>query len=175
MTLLGAILGGGQSRRFGSDKAKALHGGKALLDAVADALRPQVDALIIVGRDWPGLTRVDDLPAIGMGPLGGLAGALSHARAHGFDAVLTCGCDVIDVPTNLADVLGAGPAIIADLPILGLWPVQVLPLLMTWLDDPANRSVYHFADHCGAVQRAGLGLPNINRPEDLAALRPEIE
>jgi molybdenum cofactor guanylyltransferase len=172
---LGAILGGGQSRRFGSDKAKALHGGKAMLDAVADSLRPQVDALVVVGRDWPGLARVDDLPTPGMGPLGGLAGALYHAKSHGFDAVLTCGCDVIDVPTNLVDLLGASPAIIADLPVLGLWPVQVLPLLLTWLDDPAHRSVYRFADHCGAARRPGLGLSNINRPEDLAALCPKIE
>ena len=43
---------------------------------------------MIVGRDWPGLLRVDDLPVAGLGPIGGLCGALSHGHAHGFDAVL---------------------------------------------------------------------------------------
>jgi molybdenum cofactor guanylyltransferase len=166
-SILGAVLGGGQSRRFGSDKAQALHDNKALLDHVAQALRPQVDALVVAGRDWPGLTRVDDLPSAGLGPLGGLAGALSHASTHGFSEVLTIGCDMIAVPANLVALLGDAPAIIDDLPILGLWPVATLPALLAWLDDPANRSVYRFADMCGAARRPALGLANINHPSDL--------
>ncbi len=81
--VLGAILGGGRSSRFGSDKALATLDGRALIDRVAAALAPQVDALIVVGRDHPGLTAVADRPAPDLGPLGGIAGALHYAAAHG--------------------------------------------------------------------------------------------
>ena len=55
MRVLGAILAGGQSRRFGSDKASASLDGKSLLDHVADALgtAPSIASdLPIIGL-WP--------------------------------------------------------------------------------------------------------------------------
>jgi molybdenum cofactor guanylyltransferase len=168
MKLLGAILAGGQSRRFGSDKAEALVEGKALLNHVADALRAQTDALVVAGRDWPGLVGVADLPEPGIGPLGGLAGALDYAQRRNFDAVLSSGCDVLGLPADLREQLGEGPAILGDLPIVGLWPATLGPILIGWLSDPANRSVYRFADHIGA-RRVPMpdGLINANRPADL--------
>ncbi|RDV02492.1 molybdenum cofactor guanylyltransferase [Sphingorhabdus pulchriflava] len=168
MKLLGAILAGGQSRRFGSDKAEALYEGRALLDHVADVVRPQVTELVVAGREWPGLSKAADLPEAGIGPLGGLAGALDHAWRHDFDAVLSSGCDVIGIPADLAERLDAGPAIVADMPIVGLWPVSMREVLLDWLSDSANRSVYKFADHIGA-RRVELGTPlrNINRLDDL--------
>lgn len=168
MKLLGAILAGGQSRRFGSDKAEALVEGKALLNHVADALRPQTDALVVAGRDWSRLVGVADLPERGIGPLGGLAGALDCAQRNGFDAVLSAGCDVLGLPSDLAKQLGEGPAILNDLPIVGLWPAALGSTLIAWLGDPANRSVYRFADHIDA-HRVPMpdGLINANRPADL--------
>jgi molybdopterin-guanine dinucleotide biosynthesis protein A len=150
MKLLGAILAGGQSRRFGSDKAQARVAGKALLDHVADALRPQCAALVVAGRAWPGLLTVADLPEADLGPLGGLAGALAYAQRKGFDAVLSSGCDVLGLPADLAEQLGEVPSILDDLPIVGLWPVGLSPILIGWLREPSNRSVYRFADHIGA-------------------------
>lgn len=168
MKILGAILAGGQSRRFGSDKALALHKGQPLFDHVADALRPQVDALVVAGRDWRGMTRVDDLPRPGLGPLGGLAGALDHAVHAGYDAVLSSGCDIPELPADLADRLCDLPAILADAPIVGLWPAGLAAELQRWLAVNDRHSVYAFADHIGA-RRIQLPhpLPNINRPSDL--------
>lgn len=168
MKILGAILAGGQSRRFGSDKAVATWHGKALLDHVADALRPSCAQLIVVGRTWPELETIADYPAPGLGPLGGLAGALCHARDNGFDAVLSSGCDLAGLPADLAEQLGIGPSILADIPIVGMWPVQVAALLLDWMADPANRSVYRFADHVGAQCVATpASIINANRPSDL--------
>ena len=45
MKLLGAILAGGRSSRFGSDKAFALLNGKPLIDHVIAALAAQTDAV----------------------------------------------------------------------------------------------------------------------------------
>ena len=169
MKILGAILAGGQSRRFGSDKAEALFEGKALLDHVADALRPQCAELVIAGRQWPGLTSVADIPEAGLGPLGGLAGALDYAERNGFDAVLSCGCDLLGIPVDLAKQLGAAPAILDDLPIVGLWPVDLTETPAAWLADPANRSVYRFADFAGARRvPTPATITNVNRASDLA-------
>ena len=170
MKILGAILAGGQSRRFGSDKAEALFEDKALLDHVAGALRPQCAELVVAGREWPGISSVADVPQSGLGPLGGLAGALDYARGNGFDSVLSCGCDILSVPSDLASQLGQAPAILDELPIIGLWPVALADTLATWLADPANRSVYRFADHIGARRvPTPPSITNINRASDLAA------
>ncbi|MEY3659058.1 MAG: hypothetical protein RL425_1819, partial [Pseudomonadota bacterium] len=83
MKRLGLILAGGQSTRFGSDKAAALYQGRPLIDHVADALRPHVDALAVAGRDWPDLIRIEDAPEPGLGPLGGLLGGLIYADQNG--------------------------------------------------------------------------------------------
>jgi hypothetical protein len=69
---LGAILAGGRSRRFGSDKALARLGGERLIDRAAAALRPQVDRLIVCGRVMPAMVCVADRPSPDLGPLGGL-------------------------------------------------------------------------------------------------------
>ena len=78
------------------------------------------------------------------------------------------GCDIIGLPTSLYALLGTGPAIAEDMPIVGLWPVSARTALLDWLADPQNRSVYRFADHINARRVAlDASLRNINRPEDL--------
>jgi molybdenum cofactor guanylyltransferase len=168
MRLLGAILAGGQSRRFGSDKAQALLGGKALLDHVVDALRPQTDAIVVAGRIWPGIPTVTDLPASNLGPLGGLAGALDYAQRGGYDAVLSSGCDLLGVPHDLIKQLGTGPVVFDKLPIVGLWPAAHADQLVAWLAEPGNRSVYRFADHINARRvTMPASITNVNTAFDL--------
>ncbi|MCR5872033.1 NTP transferase domain-containing protein [Sphingomonas sp. J344] len=50
MRLLGAIIAGGTSRRFGSDKAMAQIAGRSLLDHARAALVQEVDDLVLCGR-----------------------------------------------------------------------------------------------------------------------------
>ncbi len=125
----------------------------------------------MVGRKWPGIASIADWPAPGLGPLGGLAAALNHAQAGGFDAVLSVGCDIVGLPGDLAEQLGPGPAIFGDLPIAGLWPANLSERLADWLIDPTNRSVYRFADHVEARRvPTPATIRNINRASDLAQL-----
>jgi molybdenum cofactor guanylyltransferase len=164
MRLLGAILAGGQSRRFGRDKAAALVGGRALIDRVADALGPQVDALIVVGRG-----DIDDRPAPGLGPLGGLCAALDHGARHGFDAVLTAGCDVLPVPDDLATRLAPGPAVIEGQPLFGLWPTALAARLDAHLAAGGDRSLRGWIAATGARAVAlDATLHNVNTEDDLA-------
>ena len=169
MTLLGAIFAGGAARRFGSDKAQARIGGTAMLDHVAARLRPQCDALVVVGREWPGLESVADRPRPGLGPLGALAGALAHAADQGFDAVLTSGCDLPDLPLDLAELLRPGPAVARGQQLLGLWPATLAEELIHWLEADRDRAMRSWMAHVGARTVALAATPsNINTPEDLA-------
>lgn len=186
--LLGAILAGGQSSRFGRDKAEALFGGKRLIDHVADALAPQVQALIVAGGPGrEGFPCVPDRPAPGLGPLGGLNAALHAAAQRGFDWVLTAPCDAARLPADLAARLQAGldnapqaPAAYArseerDHPTFGLWPVQLASNLDSWLaaaQTPQDRAIRRWAAAIGAarVSFPEGAFANVNTPEDLAAL-----
>lgn len=166
--LLGAILAGGQARRFGSDKAHALYEGARLIDRVAAALLAQCDSLVVCGRTEPGFTSIPDWPEAGLGPLGGLAAALRHAEAGGFSQVFSAGVDVPDLPHDLAASLaGTGAAIIESQPVVGLWPASAYALLDAFIAS-GGRSLYRFADHIGA-RRVDLPatLMNVNYPEDL--------
>lgn len=170
--LLGAILAGGQARRFGSDKAQALYEGARLIDRVAAALASQCDRLVVCGRAEPGFTCIPDWPEAGFGPLGGLAAALRHGEAQGFSHVLSTGVDAPDLPHDLTAMLaGEGAAIVENQPVVGLWPVGILPPLEAFLSG-GGRSLYRFAD---AISARRLDLPrplmNVNRPEDLASPR----
>jgi molybdenum cofactor guanylyltransferase len=171
--LLGAILAGGASSRFGSDKALAHFDGRMLLEHAAAQLRPHVDAIVVVGREWPGLASIADRPRPGLGPLGGLSGALAHANAHGFDAVLTASCDAIGLDAAAVNALIPGPAILDAQPVIGLWPADLASDLDAWLTSDHPRSVYAFADHVVA-RRVHCARPpaNINTPDDLARLEP---
>lgn len=166
--LLGAILAGGQARRFGSDKAQALYEGARLIDRVAAALSAQCESLVVCGREETGFACIPDWPEAGLGPLGGLAAALRHAGERGFAQVLSAGVDVPDLPFDLAATLaGEGAAIVESQPVVGLWPVSAVPLLEAFMAG-GGRSLYRFADHAGA-RRVELprALMNVNRPEDL--------
>ncbi|WP_255454630.1 molybdenum cofactor guanylyltransferase [Parasphingopyxis sp. CP4] len=113
MVGIGAILAGGRSERFGSDKADARIGGRRLIDHVAIALGSQVSEIVVCGRNESGRRCLVDHPAPGLGPLGGLAAALQFADEMAADFVLSSGCDTPNLPTNLLGQLhGEGPAIV---------------------------------------------------------------
>jgi molybdenum cofactor guanylyltransferase len=171
MRVLAAIIAGGRASRFGADKAAAQISGRALIDHVVAALRPQAEALIIVGREWPAHVCISDLPMPGLGPLGGLAGAMDYAAQHNFDTLLTGSCDVFGLPDTLRENLLPAPAIVDTNPLVGLWPVAVLPTLLDWIKNEPRRSMYGFAEHIGA-RAVTLANPliNINRPADLEGL-----
>ena len=168
--VLGAVLAGGNSRRFGSDKAQALLDGRPFIEHAIDALAAQCDAVVVVGRDMAGIACVPDRPGPGLGPLGGIAGALGFAVANGFATVLTCGVDSVGLPDLLALRLSPAPAFVADQPVVGLWRAGDLATLDALLAGDSNRAVRHFGDRVGARALAIDGLANVNTPDALAEL-----
>lgn len=171
MKILGAVLAGGQSRRFGQDKAAIAIEGICMLDRVIGILSEQVDRVVVCGRDWGEYQRVEDRPVAGMGPLGGLNGALAFARAHGFDAVLTVPVDVLPLPENLVQLLqGSGAAVFAEQHLIGLWPVDCGEMLDAYLASSNGGAFRGWLDHM-KVRRVSepYQLHNVNAPDDLAA------
>jgi molybdopterin-guanine dinucleotide biosynthesis protein A len=163
---LGAILAGGASRRFGSDKALALHRGRPLIAHVADALLAQCDALVICGREWGGHPMLADRPHAGLGPMGGLRAALAQAAAQGFDDVLAAPCDLLGVE-GAAGLLTPAPAVAEGQWLLGLWPSALAPALESLLQREGAISARRWAEVSGARACTVPGLKNINTIKDL--------
>ena len=170
--ILGAILAGGEARRFGSDKALAQWRGRRLIDHVADRLALVTDTLVIAGGMRDGFVAVPDRPRAGLGPLGGVSGALAHAAANGFAAVLTLPCDTPEVPDDLLRPLAAmpGAAFLEGLPVAGRWPATLAEPLADWLGSAEDRSMRAWTAAIGATAIPHAPLANVNRSEDLARL-----
>lgn len=170
--ILGAVLAGGQSRRFGSDKALAELNGHTLLAHAVDTLSGWCDHVVVVGRETAPAPTIPDWPHAGMGPLGGLAAALRMAADGGYHSVLSCGVDSLDLPDDLPRVLGLAPACLEAQPIVGIWPIDACTALETILQSSGPHSVRRFAEAIEARTVALARVPaNINTPEDLATLR----
>lgn len=175
MTRLGAVLAGGRSERFGSDKALALWRGRPLIAHAAEILSRHSDAVVVCGRmaaplDLPCLP---DRPHPGLGPLGGLCAALEHAAANGHRQVLTIGCDMPLIDEALIAALiapGAG-RFLAQAPVVGCWPAALAEPLLRHLKAGGDRAVRRWAAAAGVESLdAGGPLANLNTPGDLAAL-----
>jgi molybdopterin-guanine dinucleotide biosynthesis protein A len=169
--ILGALLAGGRSSRFGSDKALAPWEGRPLIAHVADRLRTICAAVVVCGRDYGLSLAIPDRPAPDLGPLGGLNAALHHAAAHGFDVVITAPCDAPALSDELLAALAEIPnRFVGALPVIGCWRSADAALLDRFLAEGGSRSMRSWAEKVGAI---ALDLPapvNVNRPGDLDRL-----
>ena len=169
--ILGAVLAGGQSSRFGSDKALAELGGETLLARAVATLSGWCDQVVVVGREQAPALTLPDWPRPAMGPLGGIAAALRHARGAGCSAVLSCGVDSVGLPDHLPALLDPAPAYLADQPVVGLWPVEALAQVEAILDGTGRHSLRALAERIGArAVQLDAGSGHIATPEDLAEL-----
>lgn len=170
--ILGAVLAGGQSSRFGSDKALAELGGATLLERAVDALSAWCEKVVVVGREEAPAPTLPDWPRPGMGPLGGIAAALHLARDEDYEAVLTLGVDTANLPDDLPALLSPAPAYLASQPVIGLWPVSTAPAVEDILRGSGKRSLRALAERTGArAVRLAHEPANINTQADLATLR----
>lgn len=173
MKILGALLAGGKSERFGSDKAMALYQGQYLIDHAIELLKPQCDAILICGRIYEDYLSIkDDLQD--QGPLGGICAALKYAKDQGYDGVMSFPCDTI----GRDKLSGASieqpwfdceePAYLSHHPVIGYWPSSLSERLEKWLHSQNQRSMMAWAEHIGAMSiEIDQKFININRPDDL--------
>ncbi|MGN6498736.1 MAG: molybdenum cofactor guanylyltransferase [Tsuneonella sp.] len=169
--ILGVVLAGGLSSRFGSDKALAEIGGQTLLARAVDQLSGWCEYVVVAGRELTPAPTLPDWPSPGSGPLGGIAAALHLAHDEGYEAVLSMGLDSVGLPDDLPARLTPAPAYLAVQPVVGLWPRSSAGVIEAILEGSGRRSMRAFADAIGA-RPVDLPRPiaNINTPADLAAL-----
>ncbi len=168
--ILGVVLAGGGSTRFGSDKALAELGGHTLLNRAYDTLTGFCELVVVAGRaQGPGHC-IPDWPRADMGPLAGIAAGLRLARDEDYASVLTCGVDSVQLPENLLELLSPAPAYVESQPVVGHWPVGTVDGLETLLLAEGKHSMLAFAEAIGATAvKIAAGPANINTPADLTA------
>jgi molybdopterin-guanine dinucleotide biosynthesis protein A len=189
--ILGVILAGGASRRFGADKRAVLLGSRPMLEWVIERARPQVGTLLVnandceTAEDFVDLEQlVDDAP--GEGPIAGVLAALAQAGLRGFSHVASFACDTPffphDTVARLASALRSSHADYAVAScgetahrIFALWPVKCHAQLAHAFASGARsmRDIEHWLEPTWAdfPKNGGPhGDPffNINTPEDLA-------
>lgn len=108
--LFGAVLAGGRSRRYGSDKALAELGGLTLSERAVRAVRPVARRVGIIAND--GSNPVEGVPVRpdlvrGAGPLGGILTALEWAGEEGLEGAIVLATDMPFVPSGLLRELAA--------------------------------------------------------------------
>ena len=107
MRCVAAILAGGESRRFGADKAMADIAGRPMIAHVARALH--ADALAVVGNEraakYLKAASLCDPPSAVPGPLAGVLAALDWAKSLNAEWLVTAPCDVPLLPKDFADRL----------------------------------------------------------------------
>ena len=111
MTLLGAVLAGGESRRMGRDKAGVEIKGESFLEKVAAALAEATDHVVVLGMEREGYESWPDQTP-GSGPLTGIATALSRMTE---DRALVVAVDNVFVRLDTLRRLGE---IVSDLPVV---------------------------------------------------------
>ena len=187
---VGVVLAGGQSRRFGQEKAVANFRGRALMDAVADCLSGCASLAVSAKPHSQAAQRareqgwavLHDDAAHPSGPLSGVCAALKWADARGYAFLATAPCDAPLLPrtlfSSMHDALGDAPAVYAvtkngEHPLCALWRVSLSRPLARLLDAGAHPSVRDFLHQHGARQLTfgrAERFANANTVNDLSAL-----
>lgn len=184
--ITGVILAGGRATRMGGeDKGLIAVAGRALIETVILALRPQVsDLLINANRNLDryracGLPVVTDMLEGYCGPLAGMASAMRVAKTP---YILSVPCDSPFIAPDLAVRLHAGlkdndAAIgVADSggrlePVFALIDCNLLESLLAYLESGERKIDRWYALHpmtaVDLSDHAEMFL-NLNTPEDLA-------
>ncbi|MEM9180523.1 MAG: molybdenum cofactor guanylyltransferase [Pseudomonadota bacterium] len=181
------ILAGGQSRRFGSNKALARLDGKRLVDLMIQRLASQTTGPIAVSAPDDGALSLDqhqilpDLVGDDIGPLAGLHAAISWAAANGYEAVITTPVDTPGLPEDfVARLLAVSAPAVARCEhrvhgLHGIWPVSLISDLKAQISS-GLRAARLWAEACGAQEcvftSSSVHDPfyNVNTQADLSKL-----
>ena len=196
--ILGVILAGGKSRRFGEDKSKIKLGNKTLLEHVIDKVEKEFSELLIISNNQnfsftsKKIFLVQDFIKGQLGPLIGVLSAMKWIELNkkNYKWIATFPCDTPFFDENLIDkikncsknsdkklfFLKSGGR---RHNIFGLWSLE---LKDTLLEDIKNgqRKVEEWANQVGSEiieidDKSEYNFLNINTKEDLEKAKNKIK
>jgi molybdenum cofactor guanylyltransferase len=189
-SVVGVVIAGGRSSRFGGEKAVAPFAGKPLLLWAKERLAQACSSVVINARrdtgaallaQSEGLTVLHDLPGDPDGPLAGVRAGLIWAQSLGAQSLAVSPCDAPLLPQDLyvrlAAIAGTGAALAETSegrqPLCAVWPVTALAVVSAALKDGAHPPTWRVLEEIGA-HRLRIDPPeafaNLNTREDLARL-----
>ena len=181
--MIGIVLAGGESRRFGSPKAFATYEGRFFYEYAVDALAAHCTDVVLVARPehvskFPeSLHVVTDLEEYaGLGPLAGILTAMQTRNADWY-AVLPCDAPFVDeriIPELLFHRTGntsvAMKAKTKLHPLFSIWSEEAEPGIRAALET-GNRSVRPLVDQWidgeALLARNPFLFDNVNSPGQL--------
>jgi molybdenum cofactor guanylyltransferase len=193
--IVGVVIAGGRSVRFGGEKAVAVLSGVPLLlwavrrlertcAAVAVNARPQTQAAALARAE--GLPVLHDEEGDPSGPLAGVKVALKWASDRRARTLAVSPCDVPMLPDDLfprlLEAAGEGAAMAetadGDQPLCAVWPVSALPRLTEALVGGRHPATWRMLEQLGARRvrfSAADCFANVNTPADLATLSSRLD
>jgi molybdenum cofactor guanylyltransferase len=188
--VVGLVLAGGRSVRFGGEKAVALLEGRPLLEWAAQRLRTVCRSVAInvrPGTEAEAVAKALGLPTLcdetgdALGPLAGVKVGLIWAEEQGARTLVVSPCDAPLLPDDLYVRLleqAQGAAAMAETsdgrqPLCALWPVTALRAVREALADGAHPPTWQMLERVGA-RKVWFDPPeafaNVNTRDDLAAV-----
>ncbi len=192
MKLVGLVLAGGRSSRFGQEKAAAEVAGRPMIAWVLDVLKAACIEVAVNARpgseaaayaEQGGYVTLADDPGDPEGPLAGVRAGLAWAQGLGAEALATAPCDTPFLPhdlvARLADgwMLGDGARVAVSsagvAPLCALWPVPAaLDLIGATLAAGRHPAIRRVLADLRAVEVEfpdPRAFDNLNTPADYAA------
>lgn len=192
-SMVGVVIAGGRSLRFGGEKAVAPFAGRPLLSWAASRLALACHQVAVNARagteaaalgQTEGFAVLNDSPGDPDGPLSGVKAGLQWAQALGARSLAVSPCDAPLLPEDLyvrlAAAAGDGAAMAMTSegrqPLCAIWPVRALPLVTAALADGAHPATWRMLEQAGAVAvhfEHPQDFANLNTREDLARLEAD--
>lgn len=192
--LLGVVLAGGGSRRFGSHKALASFRGEPLWRRASRVLGEAGLPVLLLAND-PQVAGAVTVPVRAdlrpeRGPLAGIETGLTEAGERGLGGIVVLACDLVLVEAAMIDALRkawSGNGMVAfeapgpwgASPLCAVWGLDVLPAVTAALDRGHRSPGALMSDlpldlvpllEVAPAADPGRVFRSVNRPEDLADL-----
>ena len=173
--ILGVVLAGGKSKRFGEDKSKVKLNGKTLLDHTLDKIKSKFNKILIVSNN--NITKdyitIKDCIVGQLGPLAGVLSAMKWVKKNNYSYkwIITFPCDTPFFSTSIIDkfieATRSNDSLLYFVKsekkrhnVFGLWSLKLIEILEKDIIENNYRKVEKWAD------KIGVKIININYDED---------
>ena len=196
--ILGVVLAGGKSKRFGDDKTTAKLGNKSLLDHTIEKIEKKFDEILIISNNEKHISikknvfSTKDLIEGNLGPLVGVLSAMEWIKKHkkNYNWIATFPCDTPFFDENLVDKIMNCPKNSSKKlfflksgnrrhNIFGLWSLELKDILLEDINK-GHRKVEEWANKVGSEiieinDENDYNFLNINTKEDLEKAKKKIK